>query len=240
MRFIGGGQSYGWDMDSVIALVESLAKQDQPMLTWYGQDGDRVDLSGRTVANWITKATNLLTVELSAEPGMRVWLDLPTHWRTLVWLTAVWCAGAEVAFSEDADAVITADPREDHDGMDTVVIALPALARRVEDLPADAIDGAADLMTQADVFMFPPANHGDDETGLGASQRELLAVTVPTVPLAGAPQAGPHRVLVTGDAPAALARYALAVWARGGSLVLTQDPALAEQEGATHLLELTR
>lgn len=208
------------------------------MLTWYGPGGDRVDLSGKTAANWITKATNLLTVELSAEPGARVWLDLPVHWRTIVWLVATWCAGAEVSFTSDADAVITSEPREEHEGMDTIVIALPALARHVENLPDGAIDGAADLMTQADAFMFPPEDHRDEDTGLGGTQQELLTAEVPLTPLSDTADGSHLRVLITGEDVAALARFSAAIWARGGSVVLTQDPALAEHEGATHLLRL--
>lgn len=225
-------------MDSVVALVDSLANQDQPVLTWYGHGGDRVDLSGRTTANWVTKATNLLTMDLSAEPGTRIWLDLPTHWRTIIWSTAAWCAGAQVSLTPDADVVVTADAGSAHGGMDTIVIALPALARQVEALPDGAIDGAADLMTQADSFVLPPGDHRDRDTGLSVSQRDLLFAEVPLTSMEDSPKGSPVRVLIIGDDVAALIRHAPAIWASGGSIVLTHDPELAQYEGATHLLHL--
>src|SRR5699024_10926519 len=69
-----------------------------PVLTWYGPDSERVELTGSVLANWVTKATNLLQDEADAAPEVRVGLELPPHWRTLVWALAVWNCGAEVAF----------------------------------------------------------------------------------------------------------------------------------------------
>src|SRR5699024_4296186 len=68
----------------------------QPRLTWYGADDERVELSGRVLANWVTKAANLLTEEADLSPGSRVLLDLPIHWRAAVWALATWTAGGEV------------------------------------------------------------------------------------------------------------------------------------------------
>ncbi|WP_330998305.1 TIGR03089 family protein [Georgenia wutianyii] len=69
---------------------------NQPRLTWYGPDDERVELSGRVLANWVTKATNLLVEEGEVGPGTRVLLDVPVHWRALVWAMATWCAGGEL------------------------------------------------------------------------------------------------------------------------------------------------
>src|SRR5690625_6339350 len=165
-------ESYRRHMRSIVDLITDLSSRPHPCLTWYGGENERVDLTGKTGANWIIKAANLLSTELACEPGSKVWLDLPAHWRSLVWAHAAWSLGAEATFSgEDADMAITATPGEAHAHVETVVIALAALARRVEDLPADAVDGAADLMTQADDFMFPPEGGPDDEAGLGVTQQ---------------------------------------------------------------------
>ena len=57
-----------------------------PRLTWYGPDSERVELSGRVLENWVAKTANYLVDELDAEPGSAVAVDLPVHWRSLVWL----------------------------------------------------------------------------------------------------------------------------------------------------------
>jgi len=85
---------------------------NQPRLTWYGPDDERVELSGRVLANWVTKATNLLVEEGEVGPGTRVLLDVPVHWRALVWALATWCAGGELVLP--AEEEFDAD-REDDD-----------------------------------------------------------------------------------------------------------------------------
>src|SRR5688572_18938796 len=72
----------------------------RPRLTWYGDDGERVELSGAVLENWVNKTTNLLVEEFDAEPGTRVVIDLPVHWRTVVWALAVWRVGATAVLVE--------------------------------------------------------------------------------------------------------------------------------------------
>ena len=46
----------------VLTLLDAWSGgQGAPALTWYGPDGERVELSQRVLANWVTKAMNLLT-----------------------------------------------------------------------------------------------------------------------------------------------------------------------------------
>lgn len=82
---------------------------NQPRLTWYGPDDERVELSGRVLANWVTKATNMLVEECDVEPGSRVLLDVPVHWRALVWAMATWCAGGELVLRPEDDFAVDDD-----------------------------------------------------------------------------------------------------------------------------------
>src|SRR5690606_6668003 len=95
------------------------ADPGRPRLTWYGDGGERIELSGAVLANWASRTTNLLVEEFDAEPGTIVALDLPPHWRTLVWALATWQSGAEVRIVDGsgtagagspADVVVTATP----------------------------------------------------------------------------------------------------------------------------------
>src|SRR5690625_2572400 len=89
----------------VLTLLQAWSDgQGEPALTWYGPDGERVELSQRVLANWVTKAINLLSDEADTAPGSAVGLDLPMHWRTLVWALAAWGCGATVTLpAEDLD-----------------------------------------------------------------------------------------------------------------------------------------
>ncbi|WP_413451005.1 TIGR03089 family protein [Georgenia phoenicis] len=92
---------------------------NQPRLTWYGPGDERVELSGRVLANWVTKATNLLVEEGEVEPGSRVLLDVPVHWRALVWALATWCAGGELVLPAEEDDTDDDDLDYEPEDLDT-------------------------------------------------------------------------------------------------------------------------
>lgn len=207
-------------------LLAALTASDlnRPRLTWYGPDGERVELSARTLANWVAKSANLLVEELDVEPGQVIELRLPVHWKSLVLALAASAVGATATgpivggnAPASADLVASADPVASADLVASaeaepaahLVVALPALARRVEgELPPGAIDFAATVTGQDDVFV-PQA-----------------AGPIPT-------DDGGGRVLVHDSDPAPLAA-ALAAWQGDGSVVLalasTPAPYLAAEQ----------
>jgi uncharacterized protein (TIGR03089 family) len=89
-----------------------------PLLTYYDlATGERTELSGVSVANWVDKTSNLLVDELDVEPGDPVELALaqrsPGHWVTLVWQLACWQVGATVTLGRpSAGTVIVVGPGE--------------------------------------------------------------------------------------------------------------------------------
>jgi uncharacterized protein (TIGR03089 family) len=204
-------------------LVQLTREPGRPRITWYAADGDRVELSGAVLDNWVSKSTNLLVEELDVEPGTRVLLDLPTHWRTVVWQLAVWRAGACVVLpgGSGADVVVTDSPGEHADaGAQLVAVSLPALARRfVGDLPAGALDAAAAVMTYGDVIGWAPTpDPADPALEPGPTHGELVGWA-----LAGQPDG---RVLVAagpGRTSAQDVARVLGVLAHGGSVVLVDD-----------------
>lgn len=138
----------------------------RPRLTWYGPEGERIELSGAVLDNWVSKTTNLLVEEHDAEPGTAVLLDLPPHWRAVVWALAVWRTGATVLLPGDGatpDLIVTDRPADaptvqgGPGGAPVVAVSLPALARRFDgDLPAGAVDAAQAVMTYGDVIGWAP------------------------------------------------------------------------------------
>ena len=130
----------------------------RPRITWYGDAGERVELSGAVLENWVNKTTNLLVEEFDVGPGTRVLLDLPPHWRSVVWALAVWRTGACVVTPEAADepapgVTVTDDPGRHAETAPLVVVSLAALSRRYGGvLPSGAVDAASAVMTYGDVL----------------------------------------------------------------------------------------
>jgi uncharacterized protein (TIGR03089 family) len=152
-------------------LTSVTADPGRPRLTWYGPDGERIELSGHVLDNWVTKSTNLLVAEFDAGPGTSVVLDLPPHWRAVVWALATWRVGATLSTArgttaEPGSVVLTdrpgawaADPAAR--ALDLVAVARPALARRFDgELPAGATDAASAVMTYGDSLGPVPPTDG--------------------------------------------------------------------------------
>lgn len=227
------------------ALATLLREPGRPRLTWYGDGGERIELSGAVLDNWVNKTANLLVEELDAGPGVRVLVDLPPHWRTVVWAFAVWRVGACVVLSTDVgapqsvDVVVTDRPDRFGRGAPVVAVALPALARSFgATLPAGALDAASAVMTYGDVIGWAPPIDGaapalvGDGPGLArisVAHARLIewAADVSTVPdgartlvttsVAGSVAAGTARAL----------RDVLGALGSAGSVVLV-DPTTSE------------
>lgn len=219
-----------------------------PRLTWYGA-GERVELSGRVLVNGVVKATNLLVAEAELGPGRRLALDLPAHWRALVWALAAWTTGAELdlvprppAADDGAphtgagprrsggpdDVLVTDRPPADgiaHQADVVVAVPLSALALRFPPpLPEGAIDGAADLMTYPDALgWLPPV---EPERPALASRGGVPPVTHGDLltwarSTAGADAwPGAPRVLLVEPTPLELLAHAVVALSVDGSLVL--------------------
>ncbi|MEE6296756.1 TIGR03089 family protein [Georgenia wangjunii] len=132
----------------------------QPRLTWYGADDERVELSGRVLANWVTKAANLLTEEADISPGSRVLLDMPIHWRATVWALATWTAGGEVVLAgtiddEADDEVDPFDPYEPEE--DLADDELEDDDEEDESFVADITEDEIDVVVSAGAMDAPSA-----------------------------------------------------------------------------------
>ncbi|MDN5794482.1 MAG: TIGR03089 family protein [Intrasporangium sp.] len=199
----------------------------RPRLTWYDDvpgptQGERIELSAHVLANWVAKAANLLQDDAGAEPGTRVGLDLPTHWRAVYWALATWAVGATAVTGPDsrnADVLVTHDPEHaaDHHA-DAVLVCLPALARRHPDasLAPGAVDEARDLATHGDRFS-PLADPEPGDLALDGQQERSYAELVTSHD----DWPGTPRAAVSGVLPDALLDI-LAVWALDGSVLLSR------------------
>lgn len=193
-----------------------------PRLTWYGPDSERVELSGRVLDNWVAKTSNLLQDELDAGPGTRLRLDLPAHWKSMIWALAAWQLGMEVILEGDgAELLATSEPTQAGDAFDAVIaVPLPALAMRWPgELPAGVVDYAAEVRSHGDVFMA----HSDPDPGQPAVRLAGGTAVRHAELLDGfaAGHEGGTRLLVkAADGLEAALANALGVWNNDGSVVL--------------------
>jgi uncharacterized protein (TIGR03089 family) len=131
----------------------------QPLLT--ALDGPaRVELSGATTRNWVSKTANLL-VDGHGSPD-RVGLLLPLHWQTVCLLLGGVAAGATVVLARTPDelagcpvAFTTAASAEaalDAGVEDVLACSLTPFATRLAELPPLVLDAAVEIPSYGDHF----------------------------------------------------------------------------------------
>ncbi len=206
-----------------------VADSATPRVTCYDDEpgitrGERVELSARVFANWVSKAANALQDEWDVEPGGVVRLDLRPHWRSLYWAFAVWSVGATVDLvgaDEAPDLVVTDEPDGlPGPGTPAVLVSRAALARRADaPVPAHVLDEAAQLATFPDAFT-PYAEPDGADLALVAEGVRLTYADLVDAALAAAPGLEGARAEALTPTSSSLLTAALAAWARAGSLVV--------------------
>ncbi|MCC3302895.1 TIGR03089 family protein [Arthrobacter sp. zg-Y895] len=221
-------------MSAASTLLSGLRTRQatSPALIWYGPAGERIELSGKVLDNWVAKTSNFLVDELDAEPGRLVRLDLPIHWKTLVWALAAWQTGCTVVLGSPAegghvDITVTDAADGGAEGI-IVAVALGALDLAFpSELPAGVVDYAAEVRSYADTYMEgarPDDGQPALEVGSPTAARELNGtVSYGSLgTLLGGASDGSAEVLLASapDLPLVL-EAAVGTWASGGAVVLT-------------------
>jgi uncharacterized protein (TIGR03089 family) len=219
----------------------------RPLVTWYDHaTGERVELSVTTYANWVAKAAGLLVEECDLERGMRLRVDLPTHWLAPVFLGAAWTVGLVVTADDDPDAVVCGPDTLDGWAAradDLVVLAcslLPLGVRFASPVPAGVHDVGVEIWSQPDAFAPYDPPTGEDPATDGdhgvVSQEGLMEAAA-----AGSLLTDGGRLFSMANpaSPPGVATFTEPL-VRGGSLVLVRHPdpgrldATYAAERATH------
>ena len=218
-------------------VLAGLLRSDpaRPRVTWYDDTpgpsaGERIELSGKVLANWVNKAANALQDEFDVSPGSTVALALPPHWRALYWALAVWSVGGCVTLgdADGADLTVTDDLETAAAAESAVLVTLPALARSAPGgTPPGVVDEARELSTFGDQFTAWEEPGGDDPALRTDAGDTAYADVVPGRDWA----AGTRLHTRSGDLETVL-RDALAVWSVDGSLVLSRGAAAADGDQA--------
>lgn len=228
------------DTDSLDFTNRLLARHRDsasPLLTWYGDPGERVELSGHVFDNWVAKSANLLAEEFDAGPGTRVLLDLPAHWKSLAIGFAVWSTGAELVTTvPDAesplheaagrsgaagppDIVFTGDPitaTEVFPAAEVVAVGLESLALSFPgEVPSGCMDYVAEVRGFGDYYLADPVPGAAPALTTGDDTGDLDYAGLFSLPTAqGTALLGPVTDLTT------TLRAAVAQWRGDSPLVL--------------------
>ena len=219
-----------------IELMTALrsGQSTSPRLTWYGPDAERVELSGRVLDNWVAKTSNLLQDELDAEPGTRIRLDLPAHWKSVIIALAAWQLGMEVVLGDaEAELLATADPAPGaaQGAFDAVVaVALPALAMRWQgELPSGVVDYAAEVRSHGDVFMAHVDPEGSRRAVLDAAGAEHTHSGL-LDGFAAVHDGGVRLLVSAGEGLESALAESLGAWRSDGSVVLVHPDVVVSEK----------
>ena len=183
---------------SVTVLLGTLK---QPVLTFHS-DTERTELGGPVAMRWVSKTLNMLR-DLQIES---VAIELPTHWRTLMWHLALRLGGIIHTARSDAQAVVCADPDLAEDATwDADHVWLQGFARLGitydGELPAGVGDAIAEVSTYPDSLSEP------------ANSTPIPPLTFP----------GSRRILVCGGNCEELVDLILSAWMQRIHLVWAPD-----------------
>jgi uncharacterized protein (TIGR03089 family) len=229
---------------NVAALFAAAVAADpgRPLLTYYDDaTGERTELSGTTLDNWVAKTANLLVDGCGLGPGDRAAVLLPAHWQTAAVLLGAWAAGVEVV-AADPDVVFVAAGRLDDapKAADRFVLGLAPMALPLRDVPAGFADYVAEVRGHGDHFR-PAIPVRPTDPAVDGTRHADLCVAAQAV--AARFDLGPHdRVLVTAEARPDPLEWLLAPFAVGASTVLCANldpaklPARQESERVTRVV----
>ncbi len=162
-------------------FTQAVAKDPaRPLITYYDRrTGERTELSGTTLSNWVSKTANFMRDDLMLESGGTVAIALPPHWQTTAIILAAWelgCGVVEPSLSEPVDALFCGQPRlmelADAAAREIVVSSLHPMGLGVQARPDHVIDYTTEVR-----------NHGDHFTAYAPVDPMSLAVTAGTLSL---------------------------------------------------------
>lgn len=168
--------------DTIPAALAAAVRHDPtvPILTWYDDaTGDRTELSGATLDNWVSKTANLLVDGAGLGEGDTAAVLLPPHWQTAAVLLGAWSAGLAVSRGPSAEVLFAAPGTFEEaarvDANDRYATGLLPLAMPLRELPAGYADYTIEVRAFGDRYVAPvPAAPGDAALP-GSTHGEVIA-----------------------------------------------------------------
>jgi uncharacterized protein (TIGR03089 family) len=211
-----------------------------PMLTWYDDaSGDRTELSGATLDNWVAKTANLLVDGAGLDTGETVAVLLPPHWQTAAVLLATWSAGLVRVTSPQNGGALFGMSDVDWPSGERYATGLLPFAAPMRELPVGYVDYVTEVRNYGDHFN-PVTPVGPDDP----ATEELSHLALHRIATQRAAELGVvagDRVLIDARAYPDPIDWLLAPLVAGASIVLCGhlDPAKVESRSATEKVSVT-
>jgi uncharacterized protein (TIGR03089 family) len=214
-----------------------------PLLTWYDDaTGDRTELSGATLENWVAKTANLFVDGVGLGQDDTIAVLLPPHWQTAAVVLGAWAAGLAVDLGEDPQpvaALFTTPDRIEAAAAwptgDRYLTGLLPLAMPLREVPPGYADYVVEVRNYGDQFRGRPVDE-NDRAMAGPVELSHLAVCRTAAERAGelGIVAG-DRVLVDARAYPEPEDWLLAPLVAGASVVLcgNLDPAKVDSRAGS-------
>jgi uncharacterized protein (TIGR03089 family) len=191
----------------------------RPLVTFYDDaTGERAELSGATLANWVAKTANLLVDGAALSPGDIATVHLPPHWQTAAVLVGCWNAGICVDVTGSHRGAIGFVANSDTANADEIyALALAPLGMPFRSGPPPrTADYVVEVRAHGDNFQ-PRVRPDQPALADGTTHADLVAAAVAR----GLPT-GP-RVLVDGDRTTDPLDWLVAPLMVGASVVLCRN-----------------
>lgn len=221
-----------------------------PLLTWYDDGtGDRAELSGATLDNWVSKTANLLVDGLGLGVGDGVAVLLPPHWQTAAVVLGVAAAGLATGLGgrpQPVEALFTtpdgAAEAAAWSAADRFATGLLPLAMPLREVPPGFVDYVTEVRNHGDHFRGAPVGPDDQAFTAPMPMTHLAVLRTATERAAELGITSGDRVLIDTRAHPDAMDWLFAPLAAGASVVLCANllPAKvtprAEAEKVTVLL----
>lgn len=155
-----------------------------PLLTWYDDaSGDRTELSGATLDNWVSKTANMLIDGVGLGAGDTVAVLLPPHWQTAAILLGAAAAGLPADLDGDphpVEALFTSPAGVERAAAwatgDRYATGLLPLAMPLREVPPGFQDYPSEVRNYGDHFRPPHTVAQDDVALAGPVELSHIAV----------------------------------------------------------------
>lgn len=218
-----------------------------PLLTYYDDAlGERTELSGATLLNWVSKTANMVVDNGGLVVGDRASVGLPPHWQSAAVLLGCWTAGLVVAtepVAADVAFVYVDNATHEWPATDRYALNLHPFALPMREVPDGYFDFNAEVRTYGDHF-YPqdPVLPASDALTDGGRDWSHSALVMEAFERARALGITGGRVIVDADTYPDPRDWLLAPLSVGASIVLCRntDPARtanrADSERATRVV----
>jgi uncharacterized protein (TIGR03089 family) len=238
-------------METIPAAFAAAVRRDPtiPLLTWYDDaSGDRTELSGATLDNWVSKTANLLVYGVGLGSGDAVAVLLAPHWQTAAVLLGAWAAGLATDLGPDPQPVeaLFATPERAAAAAawtsgDRYTTGLLPLAAALREVPAGYLDYPVEVRGFGDRFVPVATVDPRDRALAGPVEESHAAVCQAAAERATELGIKPgERVLIDARAHPDPVDWLLAPLIAGASIVLCAnlDPARVADRAASERVSL--